>query len=130
MPETSISTILSDWLSEYINPYHLNAWLSLHFGKGAYYVNGHFLKGVFNADGTPKKVYKIYAPREIREVSTIPQVWRENLSVPLSKQLTKPQFEVVPLWEFEVRDSGRVARKVDQKSEASNIETPTLAVDD
>ncbi|KAI7774198.1 hypothetical protein LA080_009188 [Diaporthe eres] len=67
MTETSTSTILSDWLSEKINPYHLKAWLSLHFGKGRYNINGHFLEGVFNADGMPKKVYEIRAPREIRE---------------------------------------------------------------
>lgn len=72
MTSTSTSTILSDWLSENINPHHLKAWLSLHFGKGAYNINGHFLEGAFNADGTPKKVYKIWAPREIREVSMIP----------------------------------------------------------
>lgn len=89
MPETSISTILSDWLSEHINPYHLKAWLSLHFGKGAYCVNGHFLEGVCNADGTPKKVYKIWAPRKIREVSMTPQVRIEKSPIPLTKQLTK-----------------------------------------
>lgn len=74
MSETSTSTILSDWLSEKINPHHLKAWLSLHFGKGGYNVKGHFLEGVFNADGTPTKVYEIWAPRGIREVSMIPQV--------------------------------------------------------
>lgn len=74
MPETSTSMILSDWLSENINPFHLKAWLSLHFGKGAYNVNGHTLEGVFNTDGTPKQVYEVWAPRGIREVSTIIQV--------------------------------------------------------
>lgn len=74
MTETSTSTILSDWLSEKINPYHLKAWLSLNFGKGRYNINGRFLEGVFNTDGTPKKVYEIRAPRGIREVSMIPQM--------------------------------------------------------
>lgn len=73
-PEASISTVLSDWLSEYLDPHHLKAWLSLHFGKGGFYVNRYSGEEALDVDGKMKKMYEIWAPRKIMEVSRIPGV--------------------------------------------------------
>lgn len=70
-PEASISTVLSDWLSEYLDPHHLKAWLSLHFGKGGFHVNRYSGEEALDIDGEMKKMYEIWAPRKIMEVSMI-----------------------------------------------------------
>lgn len=77
MHETLTSTILPEGLSRHINPFHLGAWLSLHFGKGGYYVSARFIEGAFDADGKPRGSYEIWAPTKISEVSMFPEVRRE-----------------------------------------------------
>lgn len=74
MRETLTSTVLPEGLSRHINPFHLGAWLSLHFGKGGYYVSARFLEGAFDADGKPRGSYEIWAPMKISEVSMFRQV--------------------------------------------------------
>lgn len=69
MPATLTPTIISDWLSEHINPHHLKAWLSLHFGKGGFYVNRYSGEEAVDFDGKAKKMYEVWAPKTIREVS-------------------------------------------------------------
>lgn len=85
MRETLTSKLLPEGLSRHINPFHLGAWLSLHFGKGGYYVSARFLEGAFDADGRPRGSYEIWSPTKISEVSMFPQVRRE---APFSMMLT------------------------------------------
>lgn len=76
MSETLVTTILPHDLSKHTNPHHLKAWLKLHFGKGGFHVRGHFEEETRNTRMVAK-MYKIWAPRKIFEVSEVPEVWRE-----------------------------------------------------
>lgn len=72
MSRTLTSTILSADLSKHINPYHLKTWLSLHFGKGSFYIARYTGDGSSRDSRKGEKMYEIWAPRAIIEVSPSP----------------------------------------------------------
>lgn len=83
MRETLIPTILPGGLSKHTNPHHLKAWLSLHFGKRGFHVKGHFGEEMPDIQGADK-MYKIWAPRKISEVSVVAEM-RLIASLPIAQ---------------------------------------------
>lgn len=69
MPRTFTSTILSADLSKHVDPFHLKTWLSLHFGKGSFYIKRYTGDGSSRDSRAAENMYEIWAPRMIIEVS-------------------------------------------------------------
>lgn len=121
MRETLTSTILPEGLSRHINPFHLGAWLSLHFGKGGYYVSARFIEGAFDADGKPRGSYEIWAPMKISEVSMFPQVRRETPSFHDVNSYIALQEDLQPLFDFQVSEARELAAELDKFLERNEL---------